>query len=450
MSRSGCIRLVALVTAGCAVATPAHAGTVSVEPHAETGGKVLTFVAGAGEINAVYPFVETQAVSISDGVGGTGNAMQPLAPCVPAQSAFSASCPRAGIDLIGADLGDLEDSFGGMIYVLPVVVFGGAGGDNLTGGSMDDVLVGEAGADILTGGPGDDLLDGGPGPDRLVGDFLGASSPANGGGDAADYSERSAAVFVALDTRAADGELGEGDYVTPDVEDVYGGSGGDALYGSAAGNLIDGGAGDDTIDAGAGSDALVGGAGADTLRARDGEADYVDCGPGPDVAVVDAVDSVAADCEEVDLPALAASPSPTPTPVMIASPAPAPPPVAAADQTPATITVPAARRPTVRSILRGGLNVRLTCSEACLVTGELRISRALARSLGLRSPQASVVIGRGTGARLTAGAVSLTLTLTDRARRALRRLRSGEMTVRLTAIDAADNRSSTSFKVRPR
>jgi hypothetical protein len=167
--------------------------------------------------------------------------------------------------------------------------------------------------------------------------------------------------------------------------------------------------------------------------------------------VVDAVDSVASGCEQVELPEAVTptpTPTPTPSPVVVASPAPTP--VAGPDLTPVSVTVPAARRPTARSIVRDGLAVRLTCSEACLVRGDLRISRALARSLGLPSPQPSVVIGRGTGARLTAGAVSLTLTLTDRARRAFRRFRSGELVVQLTATDAAGNRSSTSFKVRPR
>ena len=104
----------------------------------------------------------------------------------------------------------------------------------------------------------------------------------------------------------------------------------------------------------------------------------------------------------------------------------------------------------MRSIVSRGLSLRLSCSEACLVSGEIRITRKLARSLGLPAPRATVVIGRGTGARLSSGAVALTLTLTAKARTALRKLRTGDLTVQLTATDAAGNTSRTNVTVRPR
>ncbi len=40
--------------------------------------------------------------------------------------------------------------------------------------------------------------------------------------------------------------------------------------------------------------------GNDTIQARDGEVDPIDCGPGRDVAVVDAIDVMASDCETVE------------------------------------------------------------------------------------------------------------------------------------------------------
>ena len=36
------------------------------------------------------------------------------------------------------------------------------------------------------------------------------------------------------------------------------------------------------------------------INARDGAADQIDCGPGEDRAIVDAIDTVAANCESVD------------------------------------------------------------------------------------------------------------------------------------------------------
>ena len=295
----------------------------------QTGGKILTFVADPGELNSVSAGIGAQTVSVQDGFGGMVSMLAALPPCSLEAVSYMATCPRAGVDLISADLGDLEDSFSGMIYTLPVVVFAGAGGDNVYGGSLlDDVLLGEGGADLLYGGTGDDLLDGGPGPDRLVGDIGNTTAPTGGSGSAtADYSDRTAAVIVSLDGRSGDGELGEGDNVAVDVEDVYGGAGGDSLIGNELGNLLDGDTGDDVITAGAGSDALLGGPGADQLNARDGTIDYVERGPGTDTAIVDADDTVTSDCEQVQLPA-SATPTPTPTPVATASPA-APTPVPA-------------------------------------------------------------------------------------------------------------------------
>ncbi len=57
--------------------------------------------------------------------------------------------------------------------------------------------------------------------------------------------------------------------------------------------------GDDILDGGLGRDVLEGGAGNDEIRARDGLADDVLCGPGTDTATVDTIDLVT-DCETVD------------------------------------------------------------------------------------------------------------------------------------------------------
>jgi len=113
-------------------------------------------------------------------------------------------------------------------------------------------------------------------------------------------------VSVTLEGNLAnDGAAGEGDNIASDIESVndefFGtNAGDDTLVGSAGPNLLDGGPGNDTVDGGAGNDQLKGGSGNDTIRARDGYADVVSCGPGTDTAVVDQLDTVAADCESVD------------------------------------------------------------------------------------------------------------------------------------------------------
>lgn len=148
---------------------------------------------------------------------------------------------------------------------------GTAGTDLMYGRAGDDVLRGLAGADCIAGESGNDRLFGGSGGDFLFG--------------------------------------GSGD------DRVAGGSGNDAVYGNAGNDRVTGGDGNDTVDGGDGSDQLsdssgrdtfAGGAGNDVIDARDATragrrvADRVSCGSGHyDVAVVDAVDRVARDCERV-------------------------------------------------------------------------------------------------------------------------------------------------------
>ncbi len=171
------------------------------------------------------------------------------------------------------------------------VLFGSLGDDSLRGGPGNDRLYGHFGADRLRGGRGRDFLQGGGGRDLLSG---------GSGADIADYGQRLGPVRVSLGRGANDGSPGEGDSILRDVERARGGAAGDTLIGNARGNRLYGGGGDDTLDGRRGNDRLRSGAGVDRLDGRDG-ARFVDslrCGPGqPDVALANARDKVAADCE---------------------------------------------------------------------------------------------------------------------------------------------------------
>ncbi len=64
--------------------------------------------------------------------------------------------------------------------------------------------------------------------------------------------------------------------------------------------IVFGGAGDDDLYGEDGRDVIVGGEGDDFIEAKDGSKDYISCGPGEDVASVDAPEDIAAsDCETV-------------------------------------------------------------------------------------------------------------------------------------------------------
>lgn len=76
---------------------------------------------------------------------------------------------------------------------------------------------------------------------------------------------------------------------TPRNDTLHGTAAADKLYGNAGNDKLFGLAGNDSLNGGPGNDVLSGGPGVDTLV----------CGPGRDVALADASDKIAPDCETV-------------------------------------------------------------------------------------------------------------------------------------------------------
>ncbi|MGD9572780.1 MAG: beta-propeller fold lactonase family protein [Thermoleophilia bacterium] len=79
---------------------------------------------------------------------------------------------------------------------------------------------------------------------------------------------------------------------------LYGTAGDDVIRGKGGDDVIRGHRGDDVLIGGRGRDRLIGGPGDDRIHARDGARDVVRCGPGRDLALVDAGDRVRG-CERV-------------------------------------------------------------------------------------------------------------------------------------------------------
>ncbi len=138
---------------------------------------------------------------------------------------------RAGDDLARVD-GIPLDTEG---EVMPVIIFGGAGNDDLEIVTTDGKLVGGAGRDTLFGGPGENKLVGGPGPDFLAG----------GGGDD---------ILVGGFAR----------------DRLFGESGDDLLRGGPAKDFLRGGSGNDTLFGGNDRDDLFGGSGFDQVMGQAG------------------------------------------------------------------------------------------------------------------------------------------------------------------------------------
>jgi Ca2+-binding RTX toxin-like protein len=330
---------------------------------------------------------------------------------------------------------------------------GGDGNDTVNGNAGNDVVRGGAGDDVVNGdnfkAPGADVIDGGPGTDQID-DW---NIP-----DAPTHPQAS----ITLDGAANDGRPGEGDDVTgvekvslhvngtfvgtdapEDVEvlnvtdgasSLSGLGGNDVLKGGDSPDAIDGGAGDDDLDGGNGNDTITGGPGKDTImgdavagqcsvvgyfgsckapwgndtiNARDGEADNVDCGPGTDTAVVDAID-VVANCETVDKGAPAA---------------PAPGPKAGNGGAKAKTTLKLVGTARIKTLLAGRLAVSVPCATACRVT--------------VTAQNANKTIATGTATLRKAGTAKVKLKVAKKAKASLKHAKKVRLTLSASIAGAA-------------
>jgi hypothetical protein len=84
-----------------------------------------------------------------------------------------------------------------------------------------------------------------------------------------------------------------------------------------------------------------------------------------------------------------------------------------------------------------------------VIKAVVQVSHKVARSFGLPVRAAdAVVIGRGSGARLTPGNAAVNVKLNAKARRALRHSGDKRLTVRVTATDAAGNSTTARVSMR--
>nr|GID86209.1 hypothetical protein Ade03nite_51330 [Actinoplanes derwentensis] len=197
-----------------------------------------------------------------------------------------------GENLFGGDGTDTIWGNGGNDYIFggdgTNVVYGGPGDDDLRGGQNRDTIWGQEGNDRIDPWSGDDMAHGGPGDDSftegngrnvLYGDAgsdsfqqsgydgLGRDAIRGGAGsDSVDYGSRSKRIVADLDSAIGDdGQAGEGDSISSDVESLTGGGGNDWLAGNSSHNYLGGGGGNDTLHGLGGDDYLHGEDGNDSL-----------------------------------------------------------------------------------------------------------------------------------------------------------------------------------------
>jgi Ca2+-binding RTX toxin-like protein len=355
------------------------------------------------------------------------------------------------------------------------VLHGGEGDDTTDGGPGNDELDAEGGNDVLRGGPGNDTENGGAGDDRVgyspgVSDDDDQGADSVSGGDGSDkliLDGHTGGMTISLDGQANDGSPGEGDNVAADFEsidgtnapdvftgsagpdqfsggqgndDIHGGAGEDQLYGGSGDDTLNGDGGNDKVEGANGSDKVDGGAGADQiygdigscsfscssdadyLYARDGERDAVDCGGGSDTAQVDTIDVVTF-CASVDALGTPPAPGPGGTP-------------GGGDGggAAAALGLKAASSLRKSALLKRGLAVQLNCDGPCKIALELRYK--------------SRKLGSARKTLLKAGVAKLRLNVDKKGRAALRRLKSGRLTLRVKVTDATGKVTSATQAIK--
>lgn len=255
--------------------------------------------------DAGYQGAASFAYTVSDGNGGTGDAMVNLSVLAPVSAASDVIVGSFGDDTVSGGAGDDEITGGagndtvngdeGSDYVYgglgADIVDGGLGNDFVFGDEGNDIVRGGAGNDWAYGGFGDDVVSGGDGADRVYGDdgndtlsgglgvdrlYGGTGEDNLSGGDAIDY------LYGGAGADTLKGDLGN-DYLRGDNGDdlILGGEGNDSLYGLNDNDTLHGGLGDDRLYGGNGVDTLYGDAGTDRLYGNDGT-DTLNGGDGND------------------------------------------------------------------------------------------------------------------------------------------------------------------------
>jgi Ca2+-binding RTX toxin-like protein len=171
--------------------------------------------------------------------------------------------------LDGSEFNDSIQGFGGND-----TISGGTGDDTISGGDGNDTLYGQQGSDILAGGAGDDLYlfnansDSG---DDAIGEQV------NQGIDSISFAPSFDGVMFDLhftgfaQTIRPNYRILSTSAFLAEIENLYGGLGGDILVGNGLGNSIGGGGGGDYIDGFAGNDTLDGGENDDEIYGGGGD-----------------------------------------------------------------------------------------------------------------------------------------------------------------------------------
>jgi hypothetical protein len=228
----------------------------------------------ANETNRIVAHAEPGELIFDDAAA----VLTTTAPQCTALTPQEVRCLSGGLSRLTAQLGGGDDGFELADSVAIVAAIASA---SIDGGDGDDSLLSSAGAQTLIGGLGSDSLRAGDGDDLLLGDD---------GDDLLDGGAGQDTLASGIGDDTLRGAAGN--------DRLDGGPGDDVLSGDRGTDTLGGDTGDDLVDGGPDQDLVSGGPGTDLLRTRDSVRDYVNCGGGRDLAIVDPVD-VVRDCVRI-------------------------------------------------------------------------------------------------------------------------------------------------------
>jgi Ca2+-binding RTX toxin-like protein len=252
---------------------------------------------------------------LAGSIGGFDTSASAAGGCNP-PAAGKVVCPLLATpdSVVLAGLGDDDElSAAGFPEATSVILLGGEGDDEISGGATEDALVDGAGDDVVNAAAGDDALpnngggddlDAGPGEDLFISNAVCDGDLLNGGSerDNANWANFGSAVAIEMGQRTA-GLVGSGGQPqcgsgSPTeleaIEDVEGTSLDDVMVGDSGSNQLLGRPGQDSYFAAAGDDSILANSGDEDLT--------IDCGEGFDTAQVDHPeygDPAPVDCESI-------------------------------------------------------------------------------------------------------------------------------------------------------
>jgi Ca2+-binding RTX toxin-like protein len=290
---------------------PRDASTVSAGVMApQSGEPAALFMAGSNDGESlVASYSDPAGPSVQVVLSADGNPIESLALDEPPDSVAVAG--MGGNDTLVASSFPPTTS---------VILLGGDGEDQLTGGATEDALVDGPGNDTASalGGDdavpnneGDDNLDAGAGEDLFISDDVCGGDSLNGGSerDNANWANFDSAIAIDMGANSA-GLIGPGGQPQCSsvsllthleaIEDTEGTSLGDIMVGDSGSNQLLGRPGPDSYFAAAGDDSILANSGKDA----DDPDPTIDCGEGWDTAQIDfpenGPDATPVGCEDIE------------------------------------------------------------------------------------------------------------------------------------------------------